>query len=172
MEQTIPCGDFSKIIHSIQYSTTKMTYATNSVYIHLYDSNDDEIGYFMIDPSWRIVYNGKILQSSDVYPFPSNFQEGEDDKEEQEFYKWCSKTDFFRNSTVENINIHENGDIEFEWKERIKLQAFIFDYEDYAYYFYHIKDKLIYEIWFNECKVEFWEPKWRKKKSTTSAMKT
>ena len=57
-----------------------MVHATNSVFIRLFDSTDEKIVYFMINPSWRIVNEGKIIQSSDVFPFHSNFQEGEDDK--------------------------------------------------------------------------------------------
>ena len=166
MGEIITYSDFDKIIHSIEYSKTEMVHATNSVFIRLFDSSDEKIGYFMINPSWRIVSEGKIIQSSDVFPFHSDFQEGEDDKESQEFYKWCSVTESFRNTRIENININENGDIEFEWKGNIKLQAFISDYLDYAYYFYHIKEKLMYEMWFGECKVEFYEPKWRKGKNT------
>ena len=166
MEKSISCDDFDKIIHTINYTKTQMTYATNSIYIRLFDSADEEIGYFMIDPSWRIFSNGQIIQSSDVYPFHNNFHEEEDDKESQEFYKWCALTDEFRNTRIEKIKINETGDIEFEWKDNIKLQAFIFDYLDYAYYFYHIKEKLIYEMWFGECKVEFYERKWRKEKNT------
>ena len=166
MVNSISCNEFDKIIHTINYARTQMTYATNSVYINLFDSSNEAIGYFMIYPSWRITRKGKIIQSSDVYPFHSNFQEGEDDKESQEFYKWCAITDSFRNTRVEKIKINENGDIEFEWKDNIKLQAFIFDYLDYSYYFYHIKEKLMYEMWFGECKVDFYERKFRKEKNT------
>ena len=71
----------------------------------------------MIDPSWRIFSNGQIIQSSDVYPFHNNFHEEEDDKESQEFYKWCALTGEFRNTRIEKIKINETGDIEFEWKD-------------------------------------------------------
>ena len=35
---------------------------------------DKNASYIMIYPSWRITRKGKIIQSSDVYPFHSNFQ--------------------------------------------------------------------------------------------------
>ncbi|MBO4437870.1 MAG: hypothetical protein J5798_00850 [Spirochaetaceae bacterium] len=51
MEEIITCNDFNKIIHTIEYTRTQMTYATNSVYIRLFNAEDEKIGYFMIDPS-------------------------------------------------------------------------------------------------------------------------
>ena len=55
MREIITYSDFDKIIHSIEYSKTEMVHATNSVFIRLFDSSDEKIGYFMINPSWRIV---------------------------------------------------------------------------------------------------------------------
>ena len=165
MDKIISCIELNDKINSLQFQKSVMSYATNSVYINLYDG-EEEIGYFMINPLWRIVNKNKIIQSSDVYPFHSRFNENEEDKESQEFYKWCSKTDDFRNTKIKKITIIENGDIEFEWENGIKLQHYIFDYEDYSYYFYNIKEKMMYEVWFGRCIIDYYE---RKRRNLTPA---
>jgi hypothetical protein len=159
MENIISCMEFQSIINGLNYNKTIMSYATNSVYINVYDNEDIEIGYFMLNPSWRIIKNNEIIQSSDVYPFHSRYKENEEDKESQDFYKWCSLTDSFRQERIETINVNRNGDIEFEWKNGEKLECCIFDYEEYAYYFYHIQEKMMYEVWFGKCIAEYYERK-------------
>ena len=153
-----------KIIQKIKYTKTIMSYATNSIYINLFDNDNFEIGYFMINPSWRIINNNELLQSSDVYPFHSKYQESELDKENHDFHKWCSLTDSFRQERIEKISIGSNGDIEFKWKSGAILQSYIFDNEDYSYYFYYLTEKMMYEVWYGKCIEEFYERKQRKNK--------
>lgn len=44
MEEIITCNDFNKIIHTIEYARTQMTYATNSVYIKLFNAENEDGG--------------------------------------------------------------------------------------------------------------------------------
>lgn len=61
---------------------------------------------------------------------------------------------------IKNKLIITTHNKKFKAGRQVKLA---FDYLDHAYYFYHIKEKLMYEMWFGECKVEFYKPKWRKR---------
>jgi hypothetical protein len=163
MEINFLVEDFNNLIKTIEYSKSIICYATNTVMIDFKDKNNEQIYSFWIHPAWRIVLENRIIINSYNYPYHENYTEEEQEKENRDFYEWCSKTDFMKYEKIKNIQVLDSCDLLIEWENGAILNKFINDIEDANYIFYdHLKNK-IYYFYYGKIKQVDWERENRKK---------
>ena len=134
--------DFNNFIRNIKYDKSTISYATNTIMIDFKNRTCNRIYSFWLDPAWRIVFSNKIIINSFNYPYHENYTKLEQKKEEDDFGKWCSKTDFMKHVKIKNIHILESCDLIIEWENGAVLDKFVNDMEDDDYVFYdHIEGK-------------------------------
>jgi hypothetical protein len=134
--------------------TTSICYATNTIKI-LFMSETNQIKYFFnIDPPWRIILNGKLIQTSYNYPHHNKYVQDKITSESEAFYEWCSITEFMKADNIQNITVHDNADLTIEWENGAILDAFINDNEGASYYFYDKINYKVYEFEYGKCTVD------------------
>jgi hypothetical protein len=152
----IGINEFNDIIKMFCNFNSVICYATNTIMIDFYNKNEEIIYSFHIDPSWRIIFENKIIASSRNYPQPEDYINDDMEKYEKE---WFSKTDFMKYENIKDIKILETYDLKIEWKNGSILNNFVNDIEDAAYFLYDHLDNKIYDIYYGKIIVRNWDKK-------------
>ena len=139
----IGINEFNDIINNCINYNSVICYATNTIMIDFYNKSDELIYSFHINPSWRIIFNNKIIASSCNYPQPEDYNNNDMEKYEKE---WFSKTDFMKYEKIKNIKLLETYDLRIEWENGSILNNFVNDIEFPDYVLYNHLDNKIYEI--------------------------
>jgi hypothetical protein len=132
--------------------------------IDFYDEKDENIYSFQIDPTWRIVLDGKIIINSFNYPYHENYSKDEEEKETKDFYEWCSKTDFMKYEKIKNIKILNSCDLIIEGENGAVLNNFMKDIDYHDYSFYDKINNKIYRFNYGKIIQENWERKYKRGK--------
>ncbi len=143
--------DFKAIIARLKTYKSILTYATNSISLSFLSDEEEKLYFFHIDPPWRIVFNGELIQTSFNYPYHDDYSDDEREKEDRDFRKWCSLTEFMRYEKVDSVCINEHYDLTVTWKNGAFLDVFQNDTEDPSYYFYDKVRNEVYDLGYRKC---------------------
>jgi hypothetical protein len=146
MEKEIEVDDFNRFLQNIKYSKSFLSYAVNTVNIIFTNENGKRLYSFAIDPSWRITLNNKMIINSRNYPYHENYTEEEREKEKNDFYEWCAKTDFMTQEKIIKIEVLKTGDLNIRWKNEAILNKFVNNIENADYYFFDKINNKAYDI--------------------------
>jgi hypothetical protein len=125
-----------EFIESDRYSNTTINYDVNSLKLRLYENNSEErCLFFYIYYPWRIVGNGKIFNSSDLYP-SEEFSESKE-QHKCEFEDYTKSTSELAKQKIVSLAINPiTHDLKIEWANGTYLESFTLDSESAQYHIY------------------------------------
>ncbi len=141
-----------KVINKFINLPYSFSYSANTINILFYDN--DKFAYsFWIDPSWRIIKNNQIINSSITCPRYNDYEYEEEYT--NTFYEWCAKTNYLNDLKITKVIINKPiHDLEIHWQDSTILHVYMTDNSDWNWYVRHQSKKVDYLVFSNAIKTE------------------
>ena len=135
-----------EFIESVRYSNTSINYDVNALKLRFYENNsEDRYILFYIYSPWRIIGNGEIINSSDLYP-SEEFSESKE-QYESEFEAFIKSTSELAKQKVTSIAINPlTHDLKIEWDDGTYLESFTLDYVNAQYHIYDTLNHIAHDV--------------------------
>ena len=122
-----------------------ISYDANSLKIKLFINEDDDQNlFFYIYGNWRFINDGKIINSSSMYP--SDYLYESKEKHKIDFNKYCDSTKFLEKVKILQVESNiETNDFTIKWDNNVLLEVFCIDPVE-SYILYDNLNKVEYKI--------------------------